>query len=100
MDHKSGCIRSCCDINLREINFELKSLGFTTVRGFKYGLCDELKLCTSLSMFKTTKSNTWFILLNNFNVMIEESNLQYNVVLFLLLISCVILGIPEGFFGY
>lgn len=29
--------------------------------------------------------------------MIEESNLQYNVVLFLLLISCAILGIPGGF---
>lgn len=29
--------------------------------------------------------------------MIEESNLQYDIVLLLLLISCAILGIPGGF---
>lgn len=44
VDHKSASIRSCRDINLREINFELNSLGFMTIRGFKYGLYDELQL--------------------------------------------------------
>lgn len=46
---------------------------------------------------KQLSQRTWFILQNDFNVMIEESNLQHNAVLFLPLISCVILGIPRGF---